>query len=176
MLKSAKTMDGFTLAEIMVATAILGILLAVAAPNFRAWILNSQIHAAAESVQTGLQRARAEAVKRNRVVEFVLQGGNSWAIINPADLSKLEQSSESAQLKTVSTTAAPVGATRLAFDVTGLPLAFSPTDGSPALISLAFDSTVLDASESKDLMVTISFSGSVRMCDPNSLPPSPKAC
>jgi type IV fimbrial biogenesis protein FimT len=171
-----KSAEGFTLIEIMVAVAIMGILLSVAAPNFRAWILNSQIHAAAESVQTGLQRARAEAVKRNRTVEFVLLGGNSWAVLNPTDLSKLEQNSESAQLKTVLSTPAPVNATRVAFGVTGLPLAISPTDGSPMITQIDFDSTVLNAAESKELRVTIDFSGRIRMCDPNSLPPSPKAC
>lgn len=177
MLKSAKNNTaGFTLVEIMVATAILGILLAVAVPNFRAWILNSQIHSAAESIQTGLQRARAEAVKRNRTVEFVLLAGNGWAVLNPDDLSRLEQSSDGAQLKTVTRTPIPPTATRVAFDLTGRVLAFSPTDGSPAITSISFDSTVLPASESRNLDVTIDFMGRVRMCDPNTFAPSPTAC
>ena len=58
--------------ELLIGIAIIGILLALAAPNFAVWIQNSKIRTAAESIQNGLQLARAEAVRRNAQVRFQL--------------------------------------------------------------------------------------------------------
>ena len=65
-------LKGFTLVELLIGIAIIGILLALAAPNFAVWIQNSKIRTAAESIQNGLQLARAEAVRRNAQVRFQL--------------------------------------------------------------------------------------------------------
>lgn len=67
-----KTKGGFSLIELMVGMAIFGILLSLAAPSFSSWIRNAKIRTTAESVQNGLQLARAEAVKRNSAVRFQL--------------------------------------------------------------------------------------------------------
>lgn len=67
-----KPLRGFSLVELIVGMAIFGILLALAAPSFAAWIRNAKIRTTAESVQNGLQLARAEAVKRNTTVRFQL--------------------------------------------------------------------------------------------------------
>ena len=63
---------GFTLIELVIAVAVLGILVALGLPAFQDWIHNTQIRTAAESILSGLQAARAEAVKRNGWVQFVL--------------------------------------------------------------------------------------------------------
>jgi type IV fimbrial biogenesis protein FimT len=63
---------GVTLIELAVVLAIVAILLSQAAPAFSAWIQNAQIRTAAESIQNGLQLARAEAIRRNRSVMFWL--------------------------------------------------------------------------------------------------------
>lgn len=67
-----KTKSGFGLIELIIAMAIFFILLSIAAPNFSGWILNAKIRTKAESVLSGLQLARAEAVRRNSVVRFQL--------------------------------------------------------------------------------------------------------
>ncbi len=77
---SAKS-SGFTLVELMVTVALLGILASLGVPNFQTWIQNTKIRTAAESIQSGIQKARAEAVKRNVPVRFTLNGGNSsWTV------------------------------------------------------------------------------------------------
>jgi len=63
---------GFTIIELMVALTILGIVVAMAIPTFGGMIQNSKIGSSAKSYQIGIQTARAEAIRRNLPVEFVL--------------------------------------------------------------------------------------------------------
>jgi type IV fimbrial biogenesis protein FimT len=63
---------GVTLIELAVVLAVVAILLSQAGPLFSAWTSNVQIRTAAESIQNGLQLARAEAIRRNRSVMFWL--------------------------------------------------------------------------------------------------------
>ncbi len=63
---------GFSLVELIVGMAILGVLLAIAMPAFSNWLRNARVRTAAESVQNGLQLARAEAVRRNTTIRFQL--------------------------------------------------------------------------------------------------------
>ena len=70
---------GVTLIELSIGLAIVAILLALGMPGFLDWIQNSQIRTAAESVQNGLQLARAEAVRRNTGVQFAVTGAD-WTV------------------------------------------------------------------------------------------------
>jgi len=63
---------GFSLIELVVVVAIIGILLGLAAPSYRTWTSNTRIRASAESIQNGLQLARGEAVRRNAPIRFQL--------------------------------------------------------------------------------------------------------
>ena len=63
---------GFSLVELLITLAIMGILLALAAPSYQLWISNTRIRTTAESIQNGLQLARAEAVRRNDQIRFQL--------------------------------------------------------------------------------------------------------
>lgn len=64
------TARGFSLIELIVVLAVLAILLAAGASNFSVWMTNSRIRTTAESIQNGLQMARAEAVRRNTPIRF----------------------------------------------------------------------------------------------------------
>ncbi|HJW24420.1 MAG TPA: GspH/FimT family pseudopilin [Rhodocyclaceae bacterium] len=63
---------GFSMVEMVVAIAIIGILLLLAIPSFTTAIRNIQIRNAAESMYNGIQLARMEAMKRNARVTFWL--------------------------------------------------------------------------------------------------------
>lgn len=67
-----RPVHGFTLIELVVAITILGLALAAVMPDVSAWLRNQRIRNMAESMQSGLQRARAEAVRRNVPVTFWL--------------------------------------------------------------------------------------------------------
>jgi len=63
---------GFTIIELMVGLVLLGILLTLALPSFMTMAHNSRLRNSAESIVTGLQTARAQALQRNGTVEFLL--------------------------------------------------------------------------------------------------------
>lgn len=63
---------GFTLVELMLVIVILGILFALAYPDYELWIENIKTRNFADSVQNGLRLTRAEAARRNSNVDFVL--------------------------------------------------------------------------------------------------------
>ncbi|TAN81354.1 MAG: prepilin-type N-terminal cleavage/methylation domain-containing protein [Gallionella sp.] len=167
--------SGFSLTELMVGIAIMGILLGLAMPSFRIWLQNSQIRNAAESVQNGIQRARAEAVARNTNVEFVLGVDSSWVVrvANPVSVIESRASTEGSQ--NVTRTVLPAGATTITFSNLGA--VATNADASAALAQVDLDSPLLSAADSKDLRVTVGVGGNARMCDPNlASGSSPRAC
>ena len=71
-MKNFRSSHGVSMVEVIVTVAIVAILSGVAAPNFSIWIKNTQIRNTAESVLSGLQVARIEALRRNTSIRFQL--------------------------------------------------------------------------------------------------------
>jgi type IV fimbrial biogenesis protein FimT len=63
---------GFTIVELLVGITVLAVLLALGAPAMGTYLQNSKLASVASSYFTGLQMARAEAIRRNVRAEFVL--------------------------------------------------------------------------------------------------------
>jgi len=72
--------SGFSLLELMIGVAVLAILASIAMPSFQTMIESTKIRTAAESIQNGLQKARAEAIARNTNVAFTLGADSGWSI------------------------------------------------------------------------------------------------
>lgn len=63
--------SGVSLVELIIGIAILGLLMALGIPEYATFLNNSRVRTTADTLVSGLNLARAEAVKRNRRVEFV---------------------------------------------------------------------------------------------------------
>lgn len=156
---------GFTLIELMLTLIILGIISAIAMPNYKALVVNSEIRATTESIRTGMQLARAEAVKRNANVRFTL-AGRAWTVgcvtatANcPASIQAKHQNEGSSS--SITTTTTPNGATEVTFN------SFGTTTGAGQIQRVRVDSTAIASSSTSDLAITIGTGGNPRMCDPN---------
>jgi len=68
---SMKRLDkkGFTLIEMMIVIAIIGILSAIAAPNFSSYMATRRLNGAARMVMVDLMAARMAAITQNRNVQ-----------------------------------------------------------------------------------------------------------
>lgn len=65
-----RTSQGFTLLELMVVVALIGVLTMLAAPSISLWLQNIRIRNASEAMLNGMQTARMEAMRRNTRVTF----------------------------------------------------------------------------------------------------------
>src|SRR5947209_3796075 len=81
--------NGFSLVELMVAIAIFGVLVMMSVPMYGAFIANSQIRNATESMLEGVRYAQTEAVKRNGNVEFVLDETTGWTVNDVSDVNAI---------------------------------------------------------------------------------------
>lgn len=177
---------GFTLIEMMIVVVIIGIATILGIPSYRAWMQNTQIYNAAESAQNGLQKAKAQAVKRNANVEFVFGANPPWLIQLPGNTvpcpipsgtasTTLLECSTTEGAKNVAATTTPTGATTITFNNFGGVVQPFNQNGSAPLTQIDFTSAVLPGAH--NLRITIGIGGITRMCDPNLVTgSSPRAC
>jgi type IV fimbrial biogenesis protein FimT len=161
---------GFSLVELLLAMAVLALLMAFGMPMYSQFIANSQIRTAGESIMTGLQLAKSEAARQNLPVEFSFEAGTDagWTVqIARGDRmgEMLGEHKAAEGVGKVAPTFNPAGATKITFN--GFGSISNNEDGSPALTHVKLDSTVLAATDSRELCVVINSGGAMRLCDPN---------
>ncbi len=163
---------GVTLIELAVVLAVVAILFAQAAPSFSAWIHNSQVRTAAESIQNGMQLARAEAIRRNRSVMFWLTSAATppqadWLVgcaRPPAGAPSVPEAA--GDCPGSDTTAGPtywIQRQAAADQQTALP------QGSAPITRIDVTDPSIPTASARPLRVTVS-GGQIRMCDPNLSP------
>ncbi|MDH2919238.1 MAG: GspH/FimT family pseudopilin [Sideroxydans sp.] len=167
---------GFSLVEAMIAISIAGILMAAGIPSFQAWMKNTQVRTAAESVLNGLQLARAEAASRNAQVSFTL-AANTWAVEVLADApsniayKKVQSNALNSQIIATAKT--------LTFDGMGK---VTPAANATVIIDVQNPaggacSTANSTSGVRCMQIQVKAGGAVRMCDPAlSLATNPQGC
>ncbi|WP_147375792.1 GspH/FimT family pseudopilin [Noviherbaspirillum cavernae] len=192
---------GFTLVEMMIAVVIMAILLAVGMPGFQAFIQNTQIRTAADSMQAGLNLARAEALRRNaRVSLWVVSGidatcvqsntGNSWVVsftdpaarcgaaasdsAAPGLIQARSGSDGSSGVNVTALTGADAASSCITFNGFG-GVETTCTGGASPLARISFVSAAAPAT-TRALEVHVTPGGAIRMCDPNAADGTPTRC
>ena len=74
---------GFTLIELLIGMAILSILMLLALPTFQTFMANTRIRNTADSLANGIRLAQVEAIRRNRLVELIVDPAVGWTVNDP---------------------------------------------------------------------------------------------
>jgi type IV fimbrial biogenesis protein FimT len=182
---------GFTIIELMIALTVMALLIFLGLPSMSVWLNNTQIRTAGETLLSGINLARSEALRNNTVVRFQMtstldsacalsNNGTNWVVslTDPSGLCDVAPSnttapqiiqkkagSEGAQRATITADATTVyfnGLGRLA-SPGGLASITQIDIANPAGVCQHVDAT---NGTMRCLRITISTGGQVKMCDP----------
>lgn len=190
---------GFSLIELMIGIALVAILMVMGVPSFSAWVQNSQVRTAAESIQNGLQIARAEAVQRNARVRFNLTDASGMVVWSvdcvsvtadcPAGIqtrSAGEGGSNARAGVSVAVLPSPIPANQFNTALVagaGLPAGVTFDGvGRVPVANIGADITRVDVinaakADARRMVVVVNPGGQIRMCDPAiALASNPQGC
>jgi len=182
----ARAARGFTMIELAVTLALLGILFALGLPSFMSWVRNSQVRTVADVLQGGVRRAQTEAVRMNQpVVLFFTNvkpdlnvaaaaGGKNWSTQSIAQFDKPAAFLTGGALADVGSNVTITGTSNaLCFNSNGRLIA-PAAPGVPGAVCVAgplqFDVEPIGRDPTKGdrrLRVLVAIGGQVRMCDPD---------
>ena len=169
--KTSSREQGFTLVELLISVAVVGVLTLLALPSFNQWIANTKIRSTTESVLAGFQLARAEAVRLNRGVRMTLNADTSWTVaeVLSGNVIQTRPANEGTDSNTTMTIT-PGTATTVDFNGLGRVTNLTP------ITQVDLDSTAIPAASTKELRITINTGGTARACDPSHPASDPRGC
>ncbi|MGH8766587.1 MAG: GspH/FimT family pseudopilin [Burkholderiales bacterium] len=173
LMTSRHDQSGVTLIELLIGLALIGILLVMAVPAYQFWIQNVQIRNAAEGVLNGLQLARAEAVRRNALVQLIFGAGSGWTMSTVVGGTEIQARSANEGSESATVTITPAGADRITFN--GMGWLANNNNGSPTITRFDVAGTMV-GTEIRVLRVTVGAGGVMKMCDPAVAAGDPRAC
>jgi len=182
----AGAVRGFTMIELAVTLALLGILFALGLPSFMSWVRNSQVRTVAEALQGGVRRAQTDAVRLNQpvVLSFTngtpalnataAAGGKNWSSQSIVQFDKAAAFLTGGSLVDAGSNVTITGTSNaLCFNSNGR-LISPAAPGVPGAVCIAgplqFDVEPAGRDPVKGdrrLRVLVAIGGQVRMCDPD---------
>lgn len=171
---------GYSLIELAFAMVLAAVLAALAMPSFATYMQNVQIRTAAEALLNGVQLARAEAVRRNTAVEFVLESstGTGWTVSTVAG--EMLQSRSAAEGSPNAQVVVTPDTTRLTFNGFGRVITPNPDASEPisqiVITNPAGGSCSTASGRMRCLQVRVTTGGNVRLCDPTYAADDPRGC
>lgn len=172
---AASRCSGFSLIEAMITLTVLAVILVLGAPSLVSWTNNARVRTASQGLQDGLRFAQAEAVRRNRTVEFFLvdaqpalasvsaANGRNWGVraypnppAAPNELIRVGVAASSNDEVTVT------GPRSVCFGPAGQQITLAAINCAAAEQQFNVSSARAD----RPLRVVVSVGGRVRMCDP----------
>ncbi len=176
---------GFTLIELLVGMALIAVLLALGLPSLSTLLQNNKISSATANYYAGLQLARAEAIRSNLPVEFLMTngtgvgaapvpGGQNWVVrlLRPVPLTNvlidqktgLEGEGTTTQAVQVNVLVAPVGfdgrVTFNGFGAPGNPYSFD-------IVHRTLTCAQLPGGLARCRRINVTASGQITSCDPS---------
>ena len=200
-----RRLRGFTLVEALVTISIVAVLVAAVAPSASQMLANMRLRGTSESLLSGLQKARSEAVKSNQTVTLWLVTTAAGRVDNSCRLSSTSRAwvvsynDPSGKCGADPSTSVAPRIVQVSNGGTAGPdlsVAAYAADGATAATQVSFDGfgrrplatatsdiSSIDISSSasgtRRLRAQISPAGNVRICDrdaPVTNPPDPRAC
>ncbi len=159
-----KKNSGFTLLELMIATAIITILVAVSVPSVTRWRENSQLDRAARAVYSDFQRAKLEAVKRNLWCSLSFTAGSGYTVFVDANNSRTYDGGDPVLGNRLWSAYGTAGEQAGGNTFIGTPIFFAG-DGLPRQAggALGAGSIALENSLGNVTSVRVSFAGTIRI-------------
>ena len=169
---------GVTLIELLIALSLGMILILLAAPAYVTWLSDTEESTAAGSIADGLRFATAEAIKRNRNMEFSINAAG-WTVNAAGDATVLKDDRRAEGSYRATRTTSPAGNTLITFNSFGNVEPANADATAPfTSINVAVANSSRQATGGLRVLVGNGRTG-IKVCDPNpalSYPTDPKAC
>ncbi len=176
MVKLSRTKSsGFTLIETMVAIAVLAVLVGLAVPNLREFLLNRSVRSVAEGLLSGARTAQQQAINSNSLIEF--RPVENWTVRAMNSATNIAASNSAVDGTSIADVTAGTTGT-IVYNSVGGAQRNTGTNATPVLVPIPAAPMVyrVSAAGAKTMCVYIAGGGAAKLCDPSFTSPDPRSC